>query len=406
MTGASRRLDEAISEVVKNGNCTGCGLCSSLFEGVGMALTNSGFMRPVVGGRSASSDELAAVKSFKRVCPGRGLTAPASEVGAETDEVFGRFLGVWEGWASDSVFRNAGSSGGVLTAVASFVSTTSGLPAQMVGMDHVTPRRSVPVRIMSKEEALQSAGSRYAPVAAAAESTTGTSSVTGKPCEIAALRSVSAVGENEPLLLSFFCAGTPSQFATDELIKNLGHDPERINHLSYRGNGWPGDFKVTSEGRPDARKSYEDSWGQILGKQLQNRCKICVDGTGEFADISVGDYWLADESGYPIFDDHEGKSVVIARTYRGKRVLQECVAAGVIELAPISLASVAIVQPLQVKRRRTLPGRLLGQYLAGRKVPLYFGYALVRRFLRRPLSNLRAAFGTFRRGLGQGERQG
>jgi coenzyme F420 hydrogenase subunit beta len=35
--------------------------------------------------------------------------------------------------------------------------------------------------------------------------------------------------------------------------------------------------------------SYADSWGGILSRHVQFRCKICPDGTGGFADVVCAD---------------------------------------------------------------------------------------------------------------------
>lgn len=42
----------------------------------------------------------------------------------------------------------------------------------------------------------------------------------------------------EPIILSFFCAGTPSQLATDALATELIRD-QPVADLWYRGRGWP-----------------------------------------------------------------------------------------------------------------------------------------------------------------------
>jgi coenzyme F420 hydrogenase subunit beta len=392
------QLSKQIKAVVESDNCSGCGLCASLFQGVSMALSDDGYMRPAISPTEVMGNQRDAAGVFARACPGRLVAAPRVEQGAKVHPIFGRYVGVWEGWSTDEKVRLAGSSGGVLTAIAGYVSDRAGAPARMVAMDADRPSRTVPVTIMSREEALQAAGSRYAPVSVAADLDAGLSSITGKPCEIAGVRA-SGIDRDGPLLLSFFCAGTPSQFATERLIQQLGHDVDSVTQIRYRGDGWPGTFSVSSENLPTGRKSYEASWGEVLGKRLQGRCKICVDGTGESADIAVGDYWLADDSGYPSFEDQDGRSVVIARTHRGAKVLEDCLTDGLIELNPISLDSVARIQPLQVKRRTTLAGRLLGKRLIGLTVPRYPGYSLISFLLRNPGANLRAAAGTVRRSL-------
>lgn len=392
-------LSRRINRVVDSGNCSGCGVCASLFAGVDMELSQDGFMRPVVLAGMNAINERDSSSLFDSMCPGRKIDAPEVEPGSTVHPIFGRAVGVWEGWSTDADIRSAGSSGGVLTSISAFLSARSGKPAQMVGMDAERPTRTVTVRITSREEALKAAGSRYAPVAAGSGNPDNTSSFTGKPCEISALRSATVSADTEPLLLSFFCAGTPSQLATERLIRGLDHDVENVTSTKYRGDGWPGKFVVKSADGTSASKSYEESWGEVLGKQLQDRCKICVDGTGEAADIAVGDFWASDESGYPKFEDQDGRSVVIARTSRGLRVLEECVRYGLIELRPINLDEVARIQPLQVRRRLTLPGRLMGRVVTGRPIPSYGGYSLTILFLRHLPSNLRAAVGTVRRAV-------
>ena len=207
-----------------------------------------------------------------------------------------------------------------------------------------------------------------------------------------------------PVLLSFFCAGVPSQFATDDLVATLVADRGDVASVRYRGNGWPGSFVVQEAGGATRSTSYEDSWGNHLGRRLQERCKICPDGTGGHADIAVGDYWHADASGFPLFDDADGLSVAIARTERGHRLLMRSRDAGVIGLEPVELDAVAAVQPLQVKRRRTLLGRLAGRRLAARAIPRYRGFGLLKLAVSSPSDSVRAARGTFSGPVGDGRR--
>lgn len=390
-------LASRIARVVESDNCSGCGVCAGLFPGIEMELTAQGFMRPAAA--EGRQDELSSDEAimFDKFCPGKNVSAPVLENAAKTHPVFGRAIKVWEGWATDPAFRRAGSSGGVLTTISSYLTHKYQSPAQMVAMDSSRPSRSIPVRITTRDEALKAAGSRYAPVSVGSRDLRGLSSVTGKPCEISAIRASMEGNPESPFLLSFFCAGTPSQKATESLIGQLGHSVDNLRSTKYRGDGWPGQFEVASADGTRASMSYEESWGEVLGKQLQERCKICVDGTGESADVAVGDFWESDEAGYPVFEDTDGRSVVIARSTRGLRIIEECLEEGLLELRPINLDDVAKIQPLQVKRRLTLPGRLLGRILTGQEVPKYRGYNLTAIFLSNIGANIRAAGGTARR---------
>jgi coenzyme F420 hydrogenase subunit beta len=251
--------------------------------------------------------------------------------------------------------------------------------------------------VRNPSDLISAAGSRYAPVGVAELSPMAQGAIVGKPCEIAgiyALRREGHLARNRPPLLSFFCAGTPSQAATTDLLRSLGADPDDVVGLRYRGQGWPGEFQAWTAHGGHFACSYDDAWGQVLGRRVQWRCKVCVDGTGEHADVSVGDFWQADERGYPVFSESAGNSVVIARTERGRELVLRAVKRGILDLRSVDLDAVARIQPLQAERRFTLMGRLAGRLVTRRKVPLYRGFGFIRRSMRRPRANLRAMVGT------------
>jgi coenzyme F420 hydrogenase subunit beta len=400
---STSKLEREVNRVIANDNCTGCGVCVLVSHRITVGLDSQGFNRPTVTGPYTREQDRSEAETFARVCPGVSLRAPSKE-GKQTHRVFGSYVDAWQGWAVDPDFRRAGSSGGVLTALACWLIASG--RAQAVagsGMSEAEPTRTVPLRITSRDTALASAGSRYAPVANTLLDGS-CDALIGKPCEVSGRFQLAShsMSDNEqlPILLSFFCAGTPSQHATDDLAKTLGVELSDVTSLRYRGNGWPGEFEVwTGDGRVRTM-SYEDSWGYNLGRRLQLRCKLCPDGTGEHADIAVGDYWATDDKGFPVFANADGNSVIIARTQRGAALLAAALDQGVVTLEPIDLDSVAAVQPLQTERRTTLAGRLVGRRLAGYRVPHYKGYNLSHRLVTHAAANLRAAMGTFTRSTG------
>lgn len=395
----SAQLRRQIDAVVARSACSGCGMCTLLDASVQMRLDAAGYLRPHFEGPSAPVPDAAAI--FRRSCPGVVVRAPAPPLGSERDALLGSALGVWRAWAADPEMRRAGSSGGALTALHSWL-LESGRAARVTGaaMDAGAPRRTVPVTISTRAEAMAAAGSRYAPVAGLDNDDVlrpGTA-VVGKPCEVAALRQATAAADGgAPLLLSFFCAGTPSQSATDALLGKLGVSEQApVDSLRYRGDGWPGRFVASTEGRV-VSADYQESWGETLGPTTQWRCKVCVDGVGELADVVAADSWETDDRGYPTFAEGEGVSALIARTPRGLAIVLEAEAAGVLELAPLSMRELRRAQPLQTARRRFLRARTLGALLAGRRSPRYPGFRLLPLMLTAPRTALRTLRGTFRR---------
>lgn len=390
-------LDALVGRVVAAGACSGCGLCARLDAGLTMTLDAAGFARPVRTGPSTA--DAAAVDAFTRACPGRTVRAARPD-GVGRHPLLGPVAGCWEACASDPEARRRGSSGGVLTALTTWL-VEQGEAVRGVGAarDPGEPRRTVPVTIRSRADALEAAGSRYAPVSVCAhpDAADPSSVTTGKPCEAAALRAL-ADGGPAPLLLSFFCAGTPSARATDAVLERLGvRADEPLTALWYRGRGWPGSFTARRPDGSQVATSYHESWGEVLGRDVQWRCKTCPDGVGESADVVAGDLWRTDARGYPVFTESDGWSALVARTPRGRDVVERAVAAGVLTVRPVAPDDVMAVQPLQTTRRRTLAGRLAGARLAGARSPRYRGFGLLRLALGDVRATLRTARGTYRR---------
>ena len=386
-------LDTEIARVVAADNCSGCGGCLLLDAGLALELDDAGFARPVRVGPSTARPDAAA--RFATSCPGRTVSAH-HDPAAERHPTMGSVLGAWEAWATDPEVRRAGSSGGTLTALSAWL-TASGRASHVTGAapSAVDARRTVSVTITTREQALAAASSRYGPVTGRPGDVHPDSAIVGTPCRVAAVRALTP-GEAAPLLLSFYCAGTPSQLATDTLATELGAaGPART--LRYRGDGWPGRFTVSRSDGSLASLSYQESWGEHLGRAVQWRCKICPDGVGESADVVAADLWESDDRGYPSFSEREGVSALIARTPRGLALVHDAIAAGVLEATPLDIARLAAVQPLQVDRRETLIGRLIGAILAGGVVPRYRGFGLARLAFPRWRETARVARGTYRR---------
>jgi len=147
-------------------------------------------------------------------------------------------------------------------------------------------------------------------------------------------------------------------------------DPADVRALRYRGNGWPGRATVAYEDAAGQSQSssmtYQDTWGGILSSRVQWRCRVCVDHTGEFADIAVGDPWYRD-----VEDGESGSSLILARTQRGRAFVKAAVAAGYLVADDIPDALLIASQPNLLRTRGAVWGRLLGSRLVGAAVPRY-----------------------------------
>jgi hypothetical protein len=77
---------------------------------------------------------------------------------------------------------------------------------------------------------------------------------------------------------------------------------------------------------------------------------MCIDAAAEFADISLGDPWIKGWQAIPELKN--GYNLVLARTPRGLKVLEEMQAAGLINLNPLSLSVGLVAQEPMVTKKR------------------------------------------------------
>ncbi|MBW3547422.1 MAG: Coenzyme F420 hydrogenase/dehydrogenase, beta subunit C-terminal domain [Actinobacteria bacterium] len=373
---------KSIKDVAEKQLCCGCGACAYIDpETIRMVDVMDQGRRPVVseaGADPARGDEAL------RVCPGIELTHEFDRKGQEwiPDLVdgWGPVLEVWEGYAADASVRYAGSSGGAATALALHCLQAQG----MHGVLHVAARSETPylnqtVLSRSREELLSATGSRYAPASPCdglqtVEDAPGACVFIGKPCDVAAVakarRLRPALDRNLGLTIAFFCAGTPSTQGTLEMIRKMGVDNlAEVDHVRYRGNGWPGmaEVKVTIGGQRQTRQlTYDESWNQILQKHRQWRCHVCADHTGEFADVAVGDPWYR-----PITPGDPGRSLILVRTERGRDVVRAALARGDLIAERVGPELLPASQMNLLRARGAVWGRVLTCRMMGVAAPRF-----------------------------------
>jgi coenzyme F420 hydrogenase subunit beta len=374
---ASRTL----SRVERGSLCAGCGACALVAPGaVEMRMAPPGFLRP----HQVSAVPPEAEALIRAICPGMGQKVEPA--GRQTDVLWGAHMGACVGWSSDPDLRHRASSGGALSALLVYLlrsRTVEGVVQTGIGVPVIA---TAAVVSHSPSDVARAAGSRYAPSSPLADlggylEAGRPHAFVGKPCDVAALRALELhdprVSVAFPYMLSFFCAGVPSQAGAEALLEALGVRAGELVDFRYRGMGWPGRATATLADGSERSMSYLDSWGGILSHHVQHRCKLCADGTGKAADIVCADAWDVDEEGYPLFEEAAGVSLLLVRTGTGARLLEAARASGALQTAAFDLSRLAGMQPGQTRRRRALAARLAGQALAGRPLPRYRGLGLL-----------------------------
>ncbi|WP_162906668.1 Coenzyme F420 hydrogenase/dehydrogenase, beta subunit C-terminal domain [Algihabitans albus] len=369
-----------------------------------MKMSDEGFLRPVAQAEVASeTDDLIA-----QVCPGAVVQIDRHDGPFDAD--WGPIRELATGHACDPEMRYQGSSGGALSALLQYLmesGTVEGV-AQTV-IDPGDPVANTSQLSRTRDDILRAAGSRYAPSAPLERlfelmETPERLAFVGKPCDVAALRAYARhrpeVAEKFPVVLSFMCGGIPSRKGALAILDKMGVGSEDLSDFRYRGQGWPGKARAVTRSGEVQEMTYAEAWGDFLSSRVQLRCKICPDATGMTADIVCADAWYGDERGYPLFDEADGRSLIIARTELGQNLLEAARSSQFVATQPATVQDVGLMQPYQARRRRLVLSRIAALALIGRIYPRYRGLKLFQAARRSgALAHFRSFAGMLRRSL-------
>lgn len=371
-----------IDDIVQSGLCTGCGICASFTAGkVSVALNSEGYLRPIEKSSLSATEK----HLLSDICPGINLRHDISSV--EYHPLWGPVREVNTGYANHPEIRFAGSSGGVLSALLVYL-----LEAKIVdyvlhiGASERDPLRNEVKISKSHVDVVRSAGSRYSPSAPLIQideylANPGRFAFVGKPCDVAALRQYarhnSLVDQKVIYMLSFMCAGVPSMEGTYAILNKMKAKKEDVRRFAYRGNGWPGMTRLETHDGSVREIDYATSWGTILNRYLQPRCKICPDGTGEFADVACADAWYG-KDGYPDFAEQEGRSLIISRNEKGEALINACAKAGYLITSQLAISEISKMQPYQETRKKMVFSRVLALRVLCRRSPKFSRLGLAR----------------------------
>ena len=311
-----------------------------------------------------------------KVCP---ISGSAYEIQPE----WGAYENVYVGYSNDPDIRHMASSGGVITALASYLLDEKLIDGVIhTGKDQDKPWRTRTYCSTTAKEVVERCGSRYSqsmPLADIFDLTQDGKKYIyiGKPCDVLALINYfkidPAFASRFLCTISFFCAGAPSENAQMKLLSELKCKPEECSDLRYRGDGWPGYATAISNDGTRSQMTYDDSWGKILGRDIRKSCKFCMNGTGEPADISCGDAWYMGPDGKPDFTEGEGRNIIFTRSAIGEELLQKAIAAGYITASDYSseIGEFQKIQKFQYERKATMMEKCFALKVMFKCAPAY-----------------------------------
>ena len=374
--------EHRLERIVSDGLCLGCGLCTAMLgeDALTFGRDVEGEPRPFAG--PSLTDGM--MDFVYDICPGFNLEGLPVELAAEAarqDLVWGPHMQMMQAHAGDPEQRHVGATGGVLTALACELleSGAVSLVAHVRAADNPAHFGTATIS-RTPEQVLAAAGSRYGPTAALANigmllDNGEPFALIAKPCDLNAMRRLahhdSRVNQLVRYWLTPVCGGYMPDVGFRQFATRMGHNPETVSGVRYRGHGCPGPTRIEQEGGHATEHHYLDVWGEDESQWiLPFRCKVCADGIGEAADIAAADNW---DGGAPTREGAKtdpGSNAVIVRTASGEKLIAAALESGrLVAEKDLSIDDLSRMQPHHVKKKLSGLARSRGMAAAGSIAP-------------------------------------
>jgi len=357
--------NKTISQVVKDGLCTGCGTCVALCpeEAIEMVINRKkGIYVPELDEDKCSNCGLC-----YKVCPGHEVdfkTLNLEIFGKEPEDILiGNYLNCYVGHSMDYDIRYNSASGGLVTQLLIFALKEELIDGALVTrMKKDKPLEPEPFIARTKEEIIEARGSKYCPVPANValkeilEAEEGERfAVVGLPCHLHGIRKAEQINktlkEKIVLRIGIICNHTPTFLATEFLLKNMKAKKE-IKRLNYRGEGWPGGMKIVHKNGDELfiPQKHIFYWGSIFNLFfIPTRCLVCNDKICGLADVSMGDALLPEI----LNRDKIGSSILVSRSKISEEILKNAATKERTKLNEIKRDKVVQSQALHSFKKRS-----------------------------------------------------
>ena len=329
----------SIHDVVQKGLCIGCGICtySDAIGPMRYSKEHAQFFPVIYEG--STNDPLALA-----LCPGKGYNVVADSSSLYNPATYDLDLGhIYSCCASHSndpeILSNA-SSGGIMSHLAIALLESHLVDRVLVThFEYLPEARAIGVLASSRNEILKSQGSKYCPVDISGalreiKNNNYKVAVLGTPCQIAGIREIqrndSTFRDKISITISTFCGGVKNYDNLDSLARRHGIAPNSVTFFQFRGSGQPGSMLIRNSSGKQVAVPYPEYVGHT-GYSKHLRCHLCVDATGELADIACGDAWL------PRFRNRTHPwSIIISRNKKAADLIERLAFGGKITTEVIS----------------------------------------------------------------------
>lgn len=361
-------------DIVSSGLCIGCGSCVAQAgiqgEDTRVEFDAHGQLKPH-GPTSWFKQES---ESFTQTCPFSPKAKNEDDLSVrlypdagQYNAGLGRFQTGYVGHVAEEDFRMQGSSGGLVT----WVATELMRKGLIDGVAHViatenpqTEGRYFKYRISRNEQEIrEGAKSRYYPVELSGILKTirevpGRYAIIAIPCMI---KAVQLLRQEDPIYreriaftLGLFCGHMKSARFVESFAWQLNVPIQEVNKVEFRYKdpnrpaNWYNAMLTMNDGRVVNRDWWhlvDGDWG--AGFFMNSACNFCDDVVAETADISFGDAWVE-----PYSSDGKGTNVVVVRSPVVQSMVSAAIQEGRLQLEEVDGAFVEQTQAAGFRQRR------------------------------------------------------
>lgn len=386
--GEPRAL-RSLSKIIEEGLCHRCGSCVGICPTAVLGLDQEAY--PTVKNLSACTDCDLCV----RVCPGDTFDFSRHHqelFGTPGDlrSTHGEFHRSIIAHAASDDLRDKATSGGLVTAILLHMLEAGEIDgAVVIASDEDQLWKGKPVVARTREELLESTKSKYAisptnSVFNEILSHEGRYALVGLPCQIHGFHKAAELDgrlkERVVLTIGLFCHAAVEHEAFEVIWESLGDKKERATQFVSRIGKHPGAPHVLLDDGTlypvyfGDKQGYRPSSMEVINVLYRlytpRRCLTCFDALSEFADISVGDPWMAPpEEGVNLYD---GWTFALLRTERADAAIQQLLNAKKIVVKDLARSEALLCNKQMATEKRWRTFRLLEtRRRQGRSVPQY-----------------------------------
>ena len=383
------RALRGLAQIVEGGLCHRCGSCVGICPTGVLETKADGY--PTVKSLSSCTDCDLCVK----VCPGdefnvEKFSQATYGVPSDLTSTHGQFTESFIAHATEKDLQEKSTSGGLVTAILLHLLDTKQIDgAVCITSDKDVLWRGKPTVARTREEILSAVKSKYAisptnQVFSELKEIPGKYALVGLPCQIHGFLKAAELDarlkERVVLTIGLFCHAAVEHEGYNIIWETLGDKTKNAVKFTSRIGKHPGAPNLTY---PDGtnypiyfgdKKGYRPSSMEIINILYRlyspKRCLTCFDASAEFADISVGDPWMA-----PPDDDvdfYKGWSFSLVRSARGKAVCDQIRATDKLVIKDVTRKEALACNSMMANEKRYRAFRIIETHRRqGKPVPAY-----------------------------------